>query len=274
MTRYFKYGLCLLIWGLPLCRPLSAFAEPKVKAGPYEIHLIGIARQLDLTPTDQPAATTALTLTIKASPEAMEKLLEVAQEPTATVDTGETLTFQEIHFPNDAMVTPGRREFQVLLTPAPVTARGLKQFTAHLQCFDKKESLRLDFLCVAGEKLASQNLDYLVISPELLGPQNLGKGKGKLYLVKVAVQSPDKRPDPTVSWRNEQVELIDTDGQPRRALSTSRSFKYDDQGEMTTMIMTASFALPAQPPRGLRYRVERLLGMQDFSYTFEDLPLP
>jgi hypothetical protein len=273
MTRYFKYGFGLLILGLLLCPPLSAFAEPKVKAGPYEIHLNGIARQLDLTPADQPAAATVLTLAIKAPPEAMERLLEAAQEPAAIDDLENSLTLQEIRFPDDQAAGPDVT-FQILLSPAAAGATRLKQFRAHLLCFEKKENLRLDFLCVSGERLAGRNLDYLIISPELIGPQEISKGKGKVYLVKVEVQFPIQKPDPSMSWRNELVELIDADGRPRSALSTSRSFKYDNKGRVTAIVITAGFAPPAQSPRGLRYRVERLQGVQAFDYAFENLPLP
>jgi hypothetical protein len=273
MSPYGKNRDRLLIFMLLLFSPLIGRAEPVTKAGPYEIHLQAIARLLDLTPPDKSTASTALTLCLQAPQETLDKLLDAAQEPAAMDEAGNVLSLQEIRFPQDRPAGSGLT-LQILLSPADPAATRLKRFTAHLVCFDKKESLRLDFLSVAGEKLASQNLDYLTINPELVGPQEVAKGKVKLYLVKVEVQFPAQRPDPSASWRNEQVELIDADGRPRSALSTSRSFKYDDQGQMRSMIMTAGFPLPAQPPRGLRYRVERLRGVQVFDYVFNNLPLP
>jgi hypothetical protein len=274
MPHYGKYRDRLWILLLLLFSPLPGRAEPVVKAGAYEIHLQTVARLLDLTPSDKPAPATSLTLSLQAPPEALGKLLEAAQEPQAIDDLGNVLTLQEIRYPEDKQPGPEGNTLQILLSPADRAATRLKQFTAHLVCFDKKESLHLDFLSVAGEKLAGQDLDYLSIHPELVGPREVTKGKGKVYLVKVEVQFPAQPPDPSVSWRNEQVELIDAEGRPQSALSTSRSFKYDDKGQMLVMVMTAAFPLPAKSPRGLRYRVERLQGVQVFDYVFNNLPLP
>jgi|GEM_PF-5159466 len=270
MKSYFNYGFGLLVLAGLLGPALCAVAEPKTKAGPYEIRVIGISRQIDLTPPE-PAAATALTLTVTAPPEALDKLLEAAREPEATDDLGNRLIFQEIRIPE---YSGSGLSFQILLSPAAAESTRLKQFRSHLVCFDKKTDLRLDFLCVAGEKLAGRNLEYLVINPELIGLQEIVKGKGKVYLVKAEVQFTGQKPDPAISWRNEAVELIDAEGRPRGALSTSRSFKYDNKGQMTAIVITAAFPPPAQSPRGLRYRVEKLQGVQAFDYVFENLPLP
>ena len=79
---------------------------------------------------------------------------------------------------------------------------------------------------------------------------------------------------PDSQWVNEQVQLIDAEGKVISPLSTSRTYQYDDTGQVSARSIIAQFAEPQRPPRGVRYRADRLSGIETFPYFFEGLPLP
>jgi hypothetical protein len=248
---------------------------PAVNLGPYVVSVEAVGRLLDLTQSPCNQAEAFISLSIEGKPEALGRLLEMAQEPEATDDRQKRLVFQEIRFPPPPAAEPGRKTakipVEVWFSGSDRSADGLESFSASLVSYEKKESLRLDFIQVAGEEPQSQNLDGLMITPTFTGRQE--SGGSAVYEVKLEVKASPEA-DSATQWRNEQVELIDVEGQPKAPLSTSRTYRYDESGKVIAKTITAAFALPARPPRGVRYRVERLRGVQTQSYRFENLPLP
>jgi len=257
---------------------LPCLAEPPTaKAGPYTVSIESVARVMDFTQPPESRAFTLINLQIEGAAEVLGRVLEAVQEPAASDDQKNQLALCQVLFPGRTPPAEGRRPavkmaVQVWFSAASRAATALAAFSAHVVCYEKKDSLRVDFLSVAGEKPSPQALDGLLIAADFLGPQE--SPSGKVYQVKVEVKVLPEKPDPSVQWANEQVELIDAEGQPRAALSTSRSYQYDESGRIIARTISAAFAFFQQPPRGLRYRVDRLRGVQTFPYHFENLPLP
>jgi YD repeat-containing protein len=271
-----KRATCLfiLIMLLSSLLPLWA-APPSVKVGAYTITVENVARALDLTQLADKQACTVITLSINAPAEAMGRLLETIQQPTCNDDLGSVLLLREVRVIGktiDSRTAPVKTVLQVWLSPVGNGSTEISDFSASIQSYEKREPVRLDFLSVADELPASQSLEGMTVVPEFVGPKTVANGK--VYQIRLDIRSgPDKTaPAPLLS--NEQIELIDAEGQPKSALSTQRSYKYDDEGKVTGRTITATFALPAQAPRGVRYRADRLRGVESWPYHFENLPLP
>ncbi|NIM05220.1 MAG: hypothetical protein GTO55_03920 [Armatimonadetes bacterium] len=253
----------------------AAAAPATTEVGPYTVCLESVGHVLDLTKPAGTQMSAFISLSIQGETEALEHLLEMAQEPEATDDRENSLVFQQIRLP--ARFTPNGSlpttiPIEVWFSDMAPAAESLKSFSASLVCYEKKESLRLDFICVAEEEFCGQSLEGLVITPTFVGQKE--DAEEKPYQVEVEIRSSKQEPDAATQWRNEQVELIDADGQPKAALSISRTYQYDENGKIAARTITATFATPSHPPRGVRYRVERILGVQTLPYQFEDLPLP
>jgi hypothetical protein len=256
--------------------PCAAEA-PSVSAGPYTVSVESVARILDLTQPAENQACTVLNLSIAGAPAQLDRILEAMQDPAATDNLGGKLSLRQIAFPKAApaaevLPPAGGTAVQVWFSGASAGAVSLENFSTNLVCYDKRENLKVDFLSVAGEKPSAQTLDNLLIAPEV--PIIQQSSAGKRYRVKVDITLLQPTPDPASQWTNEQMELIDFEGQPQTALSTSRTYRYDTNGQVTGRTLTALFLNPAQPPRGIRYRVDHLHGVQTISYAFQKLPLP
>jgi len=256
--------------------PCAAEA-PSVGAGPYTVSVESVARILDLTQPAANQACTALNILISGAPAQLDRILEAMQNPAATDNLGGKLSLRQIAFPKAAHTTEARppaagTAAQVWFSGASAGAASLDNFSANLVCYEKRENLKVDFLSVAGEKPFAQSLDNLLIAPEV--PIVQQTSAGKRYRVKVGITLLQPKADAATQWTNEQMELIDFEGKPQTALSTSRTYQYDTNGQVTGRTLTALFPNPAQPPRGIRYRVDHLHGVQTISYAFQKLPLP
>ncbi len=250
---------------------------PLVQAGPYTVKLESTARVLDFAQPEENRARTLVTLSIEGPAEAMGRLSEIALEPAAADDQGSKLVFQQVNIvEKPAALEPrqpsARVAAQVWFSAADAGASALEVFSASLVSYEKKEGLRVDFLSVAGEKPAARSLEGLTLSPEFLGVQEARSGK--VYQVKVEVKGPAEKSADSLQWTNEQVELIDAEGQPKAALSTTRTYRYDEAGQAIARTITATFTYSPRSPRGFRYRVERLQGVQTRPYRFENVALP
>jgi len=270
-------GVWLLLPALGALAALPAGAPPAAaQVGPYNVCVESVGRVLDFTQPPENQSFTFVTLSIEGQPEAVERLLENTQDPAATDNSQKRLTFQEIRLPSRS-APAGRKgavktPVQVWFSAADPKATALQSFSASLVCYEKKENLRIDFLSVAGEEFSSRPLNGLILKPTVMGPQE--DPRGEHYEVQVEVRDSGEKPDQTERWENEQIELIDAEGQPKTALSTARTYQYDESGKIAARTIAATFPLPTRPPRGLRYRVEHLLGVQALPYRFENLPLP
>jgi YD repeat-containing protein len=269
----FKILLCILIVISLATLPCRA-EPPSVSAGPYTVSVESVARILDLTQPAENQACTVLNLSIAGAPAQLDRILEAMQDPAATDNLGGKLSLRQIAFPKaaEARQPATGTAVQVWFSGASAMALSLENFSANLVCYEKRENLKVDFLSVAGEKPSAQTLDNILIAPEV--PIIQQSSAGKRYRVKVDITLPQPTSDPASQWINEQMELIDFEGQPQTALSTSRTYQYDANGQVTGRTITAIFPNPAQPPRGIRYRVDHLNGVQTISYAFEKLPLP
>jgi len=268
--------LCIVVLISLLALPCAAEA-PSFSAGPYNVSVESVARILDLTQPAENQACTVLNLSITGAPAQLDRILEAMQDPAATDNLGGKLSLRQIAFPKAAHAAEARQPaagtaVQVWFSGANAGATSLENFSANLVCYEKRENLKVDFLSVAGEKPSAQTLDNILIAPEV--PIIQQSSAGKRYRVKVDITLPQPTSDPASQWINEQMELIDFEGQPQTALSTSRTYQYDANGQVTGRTITAIFPNPAQPPRGIRYRVDHLNGVQTISYAFEKLPLP
>lgn len=269
--------LLIVISTLPI-----AAATPSVTVGPFNIRLESISRSLDLTLPAGRQASTVLILLIEGPLDEISRITDPLKEVTGMDDCGTRLTFRETRILNrstppsaDKAVDPtaqGKIRVQVKLSAAAGDATKLADLSASLVSYEQHEHVQLDFLSVTGEPPALQYLDGAKIRPSFPTPQQI-KARGA-YDVKVYVRMSAASAKSSIQWSTEEIEIIDSQGKLRKPLSTSRTYQYDDRGQVVGRTISASFMLPSQPPRGVRYRVDRLQGTQEMSYRFTHLPLP
>ena len=267
----------LIIFAIP---PVWAGPAP-TRVGPYTVLVESVGRVLDFTQSSGSQRFVVVTLAIEGPAEAMSRVLEKVQDPAAVDDQQRNLQFQQVCFPprlsaQESRRSPTRSSIQVWFLAPPDSSSSLADFSASLVCYEKKERLSAEFVNLAGEQPSAQSLDSLSLTTDFLGPQ---EGRtGKTYQVrvevKVAPESSTSSAEWEKQWANEQVELIDADGAVKLPITSSRTYQYGDNGQVIGEIIIASFELPARPPRGVRYQVDRVRGVQTLPYRFEELPLP
>lgn len=270
-------AVLLLLTTLP-----ALAAAPAKTVGPYTVTVESVGRMVDYTQPPASQGCTVVNLLVAGTPDAMGRLVDTAQDPVALDSQGTKLVLQQIRFPErlpSVGPRPAKLQAQVWFSCPNPSADSLQRFTGSLVLYDRKDSYTLNFINVTSEKLGSQSAAGVTVAPEFLGPQDTPDGK--VFRVRADVKlparpaaSPAAPQDFEKQWANEQLELIDGDGQPMTALATSRSYKYGDKNQIVGAVITASFALPPIPPRGLRYRVEQVQGLRTLPYRFDNLPLP
>ena len=271
----------IIIAMLPMLAMLPPVERPQaVEAGPYHLEVESVGQVLDFTRPVEERLGTVIDLAVSAEGEELGKLLEVAHNPTVCDESGNGLAFQQIRYPENSTATDGKGKVSKirlqLWFAAPRTFYGenscLRDLKASLLRYEKRETVWMDFLSVAGEEPGGQTYESLRIKPRLRRTEERGR-----RLLEVTL---DIRParesgfDPSVHWMNEQVELIDAQGVAVQAIATARTYEYDGEGKMTGRKITAQFTEPKGAARGVRFRAERLSGMETLEYKFEYLPLP
>jgi len=263
----------LMLWTLAAWSAFGTVqAAPTAKTGPYTVTVEQVARVLDLGGTQQPRGSLVVTVSVQAEePAYLDRLMQVAGEAAARDELLGVLEFRELRPVLCAEVT--RRRAEIVFSAASPMAHSLRSLTASLVSSKGSETVRLQAPATAGgtAKDAPRGLSVTVDSAQV-GKDARGEPAHVMqFTVRVAADAAD------LPWLDERIVLSDDQGMAHAALSATRTYEYDDEGQRLAAVkVTACFAPLAEGrrPKTLRYSLQRAVGVEALPYQFRNLPLP
>jgi len=264
--------LLLAMLGLPPAR-----AEAPMQAvGDYRVGIARVARVIDFS-LPAPQSFVAVTMFVSApNLAALDRVLGLCQEATLEADGGAKLRYQQTEPASNPDPQQVRR-YETLWFSAPKAgARSLQALSGALRTYRQRVQVQMDFISVAGEPATRQQVDGLTASLEYLGPGDRREGQQDDLIARLRLQfTAPAGGEEASDWLNQRLELIDAEGRPRPASDMTTTFGYDEKlGAPIRNIVARFVGLARVSPRGLRYRADKVTGVETVSYRFENLPLP
>jgi hypothetical protein len=266
----------LMVWTLAAWSACAACgrveAAPTAKAGPYTVTVEQVARVLDLGRTQPPRGSLVVTVSVQAEePAHLDRLMQVAGEAAARDELLGVLEFCELRPVLCAEVTHRRAE--IVFSAASPMAHSLRSLTASLVSSKGSETVRLQAPATAGGTAtdAPRGLSVTVDSVQAGKDARGEPAHVTQFTVSVASDAPD------LTWLEERIVLSDDQGMAHAALSATRTYEYDDEGQRLAAVKVTAYFAPlaeGRRPKTLRYSLQRAVGVEALPYQFRNLPLP